>query len=174
MIKYIAINLLALSMAGLTHADDNPVLTKIYETDQAVRKRQPIDWTFVTKQDEMHRARVLELLKSQEIVTANDFLHAAMVMQHGNTFEDYRLALSLATVASTIDPQIEQARWLSAAAWDRALMQKDVPQYQSSPGAKTTLYKVDERAVTDEERKSLGVPSLQQAKDFLKEINGEP
>ncbi len=176
--KNFAIVLLALTLAAPVLAADNPELSLLYEKDQEARMHQPIDWAVVGKQDEEHRQRVLELLKKQKVVSANDYLHAAMIMQHGSTFEDIRLAGSLATIASTIDPDLERARWLTAAAWDRALMKKDVPQwygtqYRPVPGGKTILYKVDESVVTDEERKSLSVPTLQEAKDLLKQINGE-
>jgi hypothetical protein len=178
MLKFLAITILVLTVSAPVLAADNPELSQLYEKDQAARKQKPIDWTVVGKQDEEHRQRVLEILKGQQVVSANDYLHAAMIMQHGSTFEDIRLAMSLATIASTIDPELKRARWLTAAAWDRALMEKNVPQwygtqYKSVPGAKTILYKIDESVVTDEERKSLGVPSLQDAKNFLKQINGE-
>jgi len=178
MLKFFAIGLLAITFAGPALAGDNKELSKLYESDQAIRMHQPLDWNVVSKQDAEHRRHVFEMMKNHKVVTANDYLHAAMIMQHGSNFEDYRLALSLATVASTMDPTLERARWLIAAAWDRALMNKNLPQwygtqYKSAPGKKTTLYKVDESVVNDEDRRLLGVPSLQQAKDLVKQINGE-
>lgn len=166
-----------LILSGVIHAADNAELAEMYRQDQAARQQHPIDWTRVAKQDRAHRERVLALLRNGQVTTAKDYLHGAMIMQHGESFDDYRLAIGLSVVAATMDPNLKQARWLSAAAWDRALMNKGVPQwygtqYQSQPGAPMTLYAVNESAVTDAERAALGVPTLQEVKDFPKQING--
>lgn len=166
-----------LMLAGALHAADNAELVEMYRQDQSVRQKQPIDWSRVAQQDRAHREQVLALLRSGRITTARDYLHAAMIMQHGESFDDYRLAIGFSVIASTMDPSLKQAKWLSAAAWDRALVHKGVPQwygtqYQSQPGSPTTLSPVNESAVTDADRTALGVPTLQEAKDFLKQING--
>ena len=156
---------------------DNLRLTEIFKEDQDVRKAMPIDWSKVAPMDKSHREEVLTLLRSGNVRTANDLYHAAMVMQHGGTTEDYRLAFSLSELSATLDPTNKKARWLSAASWDRILMSKGVPQWygtqyrSSGPGAPMELYKVDESVVSDPERVEMNVPTLQEAKDMLLQIN---
>lgn len=175
---FLALALLAASV-GL-HAQtpvDNTRLKAIYEADQQARRKLPIDWTVVAEQDRAHRAEVRTLMQAGELRTAADYFHAAMVFQHGEELDDIRLAFSLAQISATLDPTRKQARWLTAAAWDRMLMSKNVPQwygtqyYQPKPGAPTELYKIDEAVVSDAERGSMQVPSLQEARDLLKQIN---
>jgi len=112
-----------------------------------------------------------------EIKTSEDFRHAAYVFQHSETIDDYRLALSLAWVAATIDPKNEDAKWLTAAAWDRLLMNQGQPQwygtqYQRKYGdSEWQLYEVQDGAVTDEQRQELNVPTLDESKERLKKLN---
>ena len=156
---------------------DSERLAEIFSEDQAARQTKPIDWETVRILDEQHRKEVLGMLSAGKVRTSNDFYHAAMVMQHGEATEEYQLAFSLSRISATLDPSNKKALWLSAASWDRILMSKGVPQwygtqYQSpAPGAPTELYRIDESVVTDAERAATNVPSLQEAKDFLLEIN---
>ena len=156
---------------------DNMRLAEMYKEDQAARKNMPMDWEKVAVMDKKHREEALNLLKSGQIRTSADLYHAAMIMQHGDTTEDYQLAFSLSRLSATIDPSNKSAKWLSAASWDRILKSKNLPQWYGtqyfSPklGDPMQLYKVDESVVSDEERAVLNVPSLQQAKDLLLQIN---
>lgn len=179
MTRPILATLLALMMFT-THAEglaDNPRLTEIFNADQAARRVTPIDWTRVAAQDKAHQDEVTKLLQADALHTANDHYHAAMVMQHGSNTESYQLAFSLARLAVAMDPAHKRARWLAAASWDRILMSKGVPQWygtqylSATPGGPMELYKVDEAAVTDADRAAMNVPSLQQAKDLLQQIN---
>ncbi len=127
--------------------------------------------------DKAHREEALAFLRSGNVRTANDLYHAAMVMQHGGTTEDYQLAFSLSKLSATLDPSNKTACWLSAASWDRILMSKGLPQWygtqyhSAGPGSPMELYKVDESVVSDSERAAMNVPSLQEAKDLLLQIN---
>ena len=158
-------------------SQDNERLRAIYREDQQARQKQPIDWSVVADQDRAHRAEVRALLQAGGVRTSADHFHAAMVFQHGEELDDIRLAFALAQVSATLDPSRKQARWLSAASWDRMLMQKNVPQWygtqyhQPLPGGPTELYKIDETAISDAERAAMGVPSLQEARDLLEQIN---
>lgn len=154
---------------------DNPRLTEMYEADQAVRKTHPIDWSKVAPMDRAHQQEAVALLRQGEVRTAADYFHAAMIMQHAEAFEDYQLAFSLARIGYALDPSNKHARWLSAAAWDRALMSKGVPQwyatqYRPTPAGAMELYPVVESVVTDAERAALGVPTLQEAKDMVMQV----
>src|SRR5690606_7159259 len=81
-----------------------------------------------------------------------------IVFQHGDSDEDYRMALAMAQVAVALDPENRPALWLTAAVWDRLLMKRGLPQWygtqyhQASPGGPVELYPVDEAVVGDEER----------------------
>lgn len=158
------------------HAADNLRLVEIFEADQAIRSGEPVDWTAAQKQDLAHRHEVLEMLRDNGIRTSNDFFRAALVFQHGQTFDDYQLAFSLAKIAATLNPEHRGARGLSAAAWDRTLMSRGLPQWYGtqyhrvSEDAPIELYTVDESVVTDEERSSLNVPTLQEARDKAKQF----
>lgn len=155
---------------------DHPRLAEIHRADQAARATSPIDWSTVAAMDAAHREEVLALLRAGEVRTANDLFHAAMVMQHGNETSDYQLAFSLARLSMALDPSSRRARWLTAAAWDRILMSKGVPQWYGtqfqSPGAgePMTLYPVHESAVTDAERAAMNVPSLEEARKMAQRI----
>lgn len=156
---------------------DNERLTEMFKEDQAVRKVMPIDWGKVAPMDKAHQGEVLALLQSGGIRTANDFYHAAMIMQHGGSTESYQLAFSLSRLSTALDPSNKKALWLVAASWDRILMSKNVPQWygtqyrSAGPGAPMKLYKVDESVVSDAEREAMNVPPLQGAKDLLLQIN---
>ncbi len=156
---------------------DNARLVEIFKADQQARQNSPIDWSVVAVQDRAHRAEVLEMIRAGRLLTANDHFHAAMVFQHGDSIEDYRLAFSLSHIGATLDPEHKGAKWLSAASWDRILMTKNVPQWYGTqyhrpePDGPMLLYEVDESVVSDNERKGLNVPTLQESKDRLLRIN---
>ena len=163
--------LLAFAIFGVHAAEpaapvDNPRMARMFEEDQAARRSMPIDWAMVGPMDKAHLAETLALVKSGALRTANDYYRAAMVMQHGTTLADFKLAFSLSQLGATLDPSNKMAKWLSAASWDRILMSKGVPQwygtqYRSpSPGAPAELYTIDASVVSDEERKALNVPTL--------------
>lgn len=172
MSKTILVVLLGLLGTCLTaNAADNPRLVEMFEADQAVRTGESIDWAAAEKQDLAHRVEVLEMIRGNALRTSNDYFRAALVFQHGQAFDDYQLAFALAKIAATLDPNHTAALGLSAAAWDRILMSKKLPQWygtqyhRASEGAPIELYTIDESVVTDEERSSLNLPTLREARD---------
>lgn len=163
-----------------TDVADNTRLAQLFTEDQAARgvgKWEDVDWAALNKADARRREEVLSMMKRGELNTATDYYHAAMIFQHGSTPDDIRLAYSLAWISATLDPSSEHALWLSAAAWDRVLMSKKLPQWYGTQYTKASangpweLYKVDELAVTDEERAKLHVPPLSAARERVKELN---
>ena len=165
--------------ADCSGLEDNSELAEIYTLDQADRQSswEETDWELVNKRDKERQDRTLFLLRQGHIRTSRDYLHAAYVFQHGWTVEDARLALSLAWLSASIDPENEEAKWLTAGAWDRLMMRHDQPQwyatqFERNPGETDwRLYKIQENAVTDEQRKALGAPSIKEAMDELKKMN---
>jgi tetratricopeptide (TPR) repeat protein len=119
--------------------------------------------------------RVKEIVEADEVKTADDFYHAAMVLQHGRDPEDYKLAHELSLKAAELDPEHSSARWLAAAAKDRYLQNIGKPQIYGTQFRKVdgtwTLDPIDETAVTDEERAKWGVPPLAKAKERAEAMN---
>jgi len=166
------------SVVEASDLTDNEALTGIFEEDQADRDSgfDGIDWDEVNERDADRRQRTLEILRRGEVRTSADFLHAAYVFQHGITVDDYRLALSLSWVASTIDPENEEAKWLTASAWDRLLKEQGQPQWYGTQlerfgDAPWQIYDIQESAVTDEQRKQMGVPPLEEILRGVAEMN---
>lgn len=168
------------SVGEASDLTDNETLTAIFEEDQADRDSgfDDIDWDVVNERDADRRQRTLEILRRGEVKTSGDFLHAAYVFQHGSTVEDFRLALSLAWVAAIIDPKNEDAKWLTASAWDRLLKEQGLPQWYGTQIEKFgdspwQMYRVQDGAVTDEQRQNMGVPPLEEILRGVAEMNTE-
>ncbi len=154
---------------------DDTAIRAIFEADQTDRtgdaiRREP---EAVLCRDRDRRDAMLAHLKSGRLRTARDHFHAAMVFQHSR--EDLDLAHALATIASTLDPEPKEYRWLMAAAWDRQLMQHLQPQWYGTQyqtdDVGTFLYPVAEGAVSDTERAAMGVPPLAEARRMQDEFN---
>ena len=167
-------------------AEDNAVLARAYIEDQADDERSGFIYEDGSPMPiEDLRARVpymppeiaddaRRLIAVDSVLTAggartaNDFYHAAMIYQHGADTTSYRRAHDLATRAVELNPDHAEAKWLSAASWDRYLdesgqLQWYGTQYRCVDGLRRLL-PVAEGRVTDEERRSLGVPSLAEAR----------
>ncbi len=170
----------AVVLAGL-HAsrDINGELLALFETDQADRRVQNIDWNAVSARDSKRLARVRALLAAGAAKEADDFYHAAMVFQHGETADDFRLARDNALVAYEKGGS-KRAAWLACAAEDRWLHRTGKPQvwgtqFMGVRGKGTsawTLEPFDRSAKTDAEREAMGVPSLAASEARLKAMNG--
>ena len=99
--------------------EDNAALKALYDGDQIGRASRNIDWSKLGPEDAKRRVEVHRMLDTGEVHTANDYLRAAMVFQHGQTPDDYLLAHVLAVDAISLGSK--DARWLSAATLDRYL-----------------------------------------------------
>ncbi len=157
----------------------NPELEKLYTEDQADRSGElgKTDWSVVGKRDEERRKRVLEIMSQGGAKEAADYVHAAMVLQHGQAPEDFDHANQWCLKAVELDPDYPGARWLAAAAKDRYLMNLGKPQlygtqFKRDPkGGPWYLWQVDP-SVTDEERAKWDVPPLARAKARVEALNG--
>lgn len=148
---------------------DNAEMAALYDADQKARTDGgEIDWAVVAKEDATRRARVLALMRDGALRSAEDHFRAAMVFQHGSMLADYRIAHALATLASALDPDRANYRWLIAASWDRMMTVQLQPQWYGTQfhgsDAGMFLYPVAEDAVDDAERARMGVPSLAEAR----------
>ncbi|MGH7239353.1 MAG: hypothetical protein ACREHG_04710, partial [Candidatus Saccharimonadales bacterium] len=103
----------------LTDAYQNSedVVKLLYIQDQKERSgnvNSKRDWEIINDHDANRRQLVLKLIKENKIIKAEDFYFAAMIFQHGNSAEDAYEAHILAEKASSMNPKLKDARWLSA------------------------------------------------------------
>lgn len=101
----------------------NMPLSRLLAEDQSARRSATTkeDWEPIRRADAARRAEVIQMLKDGLIRAPIDYENAAMIMQHGETSSDYRLAHALATISVTLEPERRLAKWLQAATWDRLL-----------------------------------------------------
>ena len=139
----------------------NAEMRAIFEADQLARQNpSAIDWTILSKEDEVRRNRTKTLLQSGKLRNGADFLWAAFIFQHGSSSSDFLLAHSLAQVAMARGRP--DAAWISAASLDRYLHsmgQKQIygTQFQTDPAGKTTQEPFDKQLISNELRQALGV-----------------
>ena len=166
MIKPIAALLLAACFTAASANDDNPALRKLFDADQKERDVpiSQMDVATLNAHDREREAAVRLMVQGSELHTSEDFFNAAVIMQHGLESDDYRLAYSLATIATHMDPANSLAKWLTAATWDRLMIslgrrQWYGTQYQASKNGSMELRPMEPNAVSALDRIKLGVPS---------------
>lgn len=160
--------------------DTTEELATMFAQDQSDRRdldnnpRQD-QWAKIAAHDKAHYERVLDLMRQDKLTTGDEFYYAAMIMQHGKDQKDYMLAHIFAMAAAQRGNKA--AVWLSAASFDRLMQSAGQPQvfgtqffckanepYVISEPMEPTL-------ITDSVRKAFNVPSLEQNKQRLKELN---
>src|SRR5262245_4063664 len=108
----------------------NDELLALYTADHEERVDQPRmgtpEYTAMREQDTQRRLRATAILATLTTPEAADLYHAAQLFQHGDEPEDAWQAYKLAREAS--ERGDERARWLTAAAYDRWLMNQSKPQ----------------------------------------------
>jgi hypothetical protein len=145
-------------------------LTKLYNDDQADREFSPgqtTDWEAVSIRDEQRELRVKQLLAAGSLGSGADYYHAAMVLQHGISPDDYLLAHDLCVIA--ISKGESKAKWLAAASMDRFLINIGRPQrfgtqFQSKRSFRPPMLISVDPSVPNALRKELDVPTLEEAK----------
>ncbi len=147
--------------------EDNSELQRLFEVDQNARRDPNMSWDEIDALDEANRSEVLSMLARGEIRTGLDYFHAAVILQHGESVEEIRLAHSFATISNQLG--YKRASWMQAASWDRLLMYFEQPQWYGTQfmvddEGKWQLYEVQVGAVTDEQRAEWRVPSLSESK----------
>jgi len=159
------------TVAAAEPPSDNAALAQLFEQDQRARSGADIDWAALALADADRRARVQAMLAAAEVRTADDYYHAAMVFQHGDTLADYRLANALATLAMQLEPGNKHYRWLAGASWDRLLMRQLQPQWYGTQykgdAQGMYLYPVAEDAVTEDERVHMVGHTLAESREHL-------
>ncbi|SRR5260221_8276878 len=155
---------------------DNAELMRLMDEDQADRtphKGETINWQLVSSRDDARLKRVKEIYSQNQLETGSDYFNAALILQHGNTPEDYLLAHELSVVAISKKRGLDS---MAAVSEDRFLMtigrpQRFGTQYKSAgPNQPYRLYAID-AGVTDHLRRLMNVPSLAEAKAREAEMN---
>jgi hypothetical protein len=136
-------------------------LQEMYKLDQGVRVA-PIDFDRMRAVDTVHQQRLRELLHDGKLLSGDDYYHAAMIMQHGETGEDTALAHILA-MNGALKGNVK-ARWLSAASFDRLLMRLKQPQIFGTQFTRYrgpwTMEPIKPNLIPDSIRKDFGVPTV--------------
>jgi hypothetical protein len=153
-------------------------LHALYLADQEDRAPRAggVDWSAVAGRDRERLRRGREILAARRAeLGADDLYHAAIVLQHGEEVEDFALAHELARRAAELDADHPRARWLAAAALDRALVAAGQPQRYGTQSVfdngRWVLAPVDP-AVRDEERAAWDVPPLAESLARVETMNG--
>jgi hypothetical protein len=157
----------------------NTILSRIYEEDQKERENWK-DWgksvplEEVQQRDKERLKMVLEMILKDELIEGVDNYHAAMVLQHSDNTEHYKLAHELCSKAIKLGE--EKAKWLYAATLDRYLIntgskfQKFGTQYKKNEKDLWELFPVDPET-TDALRAQYNVPILSKLKEREKTLN---
>jgi hypothetical protein len=154
----------------------NEELSSLYSADKEERINQPKTRTSEYKEmrarDLQRRKRVMEMVLKGELHGAEDYYHAAWIMNHGDTPEDARNGHLLALRSSQLG--YRPARWLAAASYDRWQMYQGKPQKYGTnyldDGQRDRLWDVDPHT-TDEERAQWDVPPLAEQLRKAEEAN---
>jgi len=182
--------LLSIAIPGLVCAQGQTTVTEelraMYRADQSDREftSPPTaeDWAGISSRDAERLRRVHELLKGNNLSIAEDFYHAAMILQHGDESEDVLLAHILSTAAGFMGD--ERGYWLSAASLDRYLLRTRMPQRlgtQYFPPSVEDPFEIDEsqqvgqgpyvRWLPDAIRQIYGVRTLAEQAERVRAIN---
>jgi hypothetical protein len=157
----------------------NAELAAMFKEDQEERRAYddnpgPGQWMTIVQHDTDHRMRVLELGCQGMLKTAEDFYHAAMIMQHGSEPKDYMRAHVFAAAAAHLGHK--PALWLSAASFDRLMQRVGQPQvfgtqFNREQGEPWTMEPIAEELLSDTIRQVFDVPALSENKKRLAEMN---
>ena len=149
----------------------NNELLSLYQADRQ-EHANPAEYKAMRERDRVRRERVMEMVATNELQTAEDYYHAAWIMNHGDIPEDARNAHLLALRSSELGHR--PARWLAAASYDRWQMYQGKPQKYGTnyiyDGVKDRLWDVDP-VTTDEERAAWDVPPLAEQLRKAEEAN---
>lgn len=154
----------------------NEELLALYEADRYEHANQARvntpEYIAMRQRDLERRQRVIEMASANELETAEDYFHAAWIMNHGDTPADAEQAHQFALRSSEMGHR--PARWLAAASYDRWQMYQGKPQKYGTnyvfDGQRDRLWDVDP-STTDSERAEWDVPPLAEQRRKAEEAN---
>jgi hypothetical protein len=151
----------------------NQELYDLFVADQAERRGNvdydTPDYWQMREHDTQRRQRVTELLAQGVVSAPDDYFHAALIFQHGETLEEiwqaHKLARKAAELGATQSMGYKDSHWLAAATLDRWLMYQGKPQKYGTQfvpdGKRWRLWDI-EPDTSDAERLANHVPTLQE------------
>lgn len=157
-----------------SHGDkDNADIKALVDADQAARqvdfsKLTPEELVKIERTDLDRQHKIRELIEKGAPNTAADFESCALVLQHGEDWNDYRFAHELCLAAIALGSK-ELAPWLAGASYDRMLRRASYPQRFCTQYFNEDLssgYKLSEYScygICDAERKAVVHASLAEA-----------
>jgi hypothetical protein len=157
-------------------ASMNDELLTLYQSDRQEHASQAKvntpEYRAMRARDIQRRERVLEVMARSESFSAEDYYHAACIMNHGDGPEDAEHAHTYALRSSELGHR--PARWRAAASYDRWLMYQVKPQKYGTnyiyDGQQDRLWNVDP-STSDEERAAWDVPPLAEQLRKAEEAN---
>lgn len=159
--KLIISFIVIVSVVSCSHQADNVRLTELAEADQSDRKNNHPN---LDKNDEMRLQEAYQLIEANQLKTANDYFNAAVILQHGQSTNDYLKANELAKESVQLNPDLREAKILIGQSQDRYLRSTGKEQWYGTHfqmiNDKRYVYPIDTTALTDQERQELGFSSL--------------
>ncbi|HSI72509.1 MAG TPA: hypothetical protein VK934_04985 [Fimbriimonas sp.] len=150
-------------------ARDNAEIKQLREADQALRSGQ-VDFNKLhemASEEAKRRQRVRELLVAGVPKTGADYEGLSLVMQHGDTFDDFKLAheLSMASLIVGYDDP-----WLVTATYDRMLLTIGQRQRFGTQFNQDGLRPMDPIGINDRMRLQFRLPKLVDLKAREQEV----
>lgn len=153
-----------------------PTLAKMVKDDQEMRFsgiENPIDIIKFSTSDWIRGNKVKRFVAADLLTTADDYAHAALILQHGSTPDDYLQAQEFSLTAYNLGR--EDMLRHSALAEDRYLIaigqpQKFGSQFMCDPDTGWQLEPVDP-TTTDEYRIKMNIEPLSMMEGKIKELN---
>ncbi|GAB3333950.1 hypothetical protein GCM10027299_41870 [Larkinella ripae] len=143
----------------------NNELRKLFIADQEERLNHPevdtAEYRSLRKRDKERRKQVQIMIEERQVITAQDYYHAALIFQHGDTVDEIWSAHLWAL--KSVESGNHAGKWLAVAALDRWFIYQGKPQKYGTQlvpdGVRYRLWDVDPNT-TDEERAQWNVPIL--------------
>jgi hypothetical protein len=140
------------------------------------RSSRKIDWAIVKVRDAKRQSEMRALLKIGRVGTATEYFCASEVMQHSDDAESIDLAHALAVLSYTLDPTVENTRYMVAATQDRYLQKMGRgqwygTQYGRDKDGKLYQMSIESSAINDDARRRMSVPTLEEAANEIQEMN---
>ncbi len=155
---------------------DNSRLRQLYQADQTERGNAALKWQDVLEHDRSRAAQVKKMLAAGQLKTADDFFHAAAILNHGADFDEFRLANAIATIGLARFPRNAALMRVYATTWDRMMLAQNRPQWyatQYTQDAQSQLWQLEpvDAQVSEQTRLKLGLPSLAEMREKVASMN---
>lgn len=156
---------------------DDSELFLIFQADQEDRQPRLPKSTASSRRlrDKKRRTRVRQLRREGRIQTGEDHFRAAVILVHGTETVDYEDALEIVRRGQRIEPDLIKLRSLDGMIQDRLLLSRGEPQWYGTQrelkDSRVVLCPLNPDAVTDEDRRAMGLPTLKERFEELARLN---